>query len=223
MRICGLVILFFVMSFYTFAQNNETQGETKIQWMDLETAIEKQKQNPKIILVDMYTDWCGWCKKLEKETFNHPEIAAYINRNFHPVKFNAETTDTITYYGKTYINKRSGKRATHQLAYVISNSKKISFPSIVFIDENGKSNPIPGYLNVKNIEPILVYFAERINKSCDYDFYHKAFKTLYRPEDTVSMDTSGNVNWLSLEEALMKQTQDGKKLMFLFYSDTYQP
>ncbi|MGC9331447.1 MAG: thioredoxin family protein, partial [Bacteroidales bacterium] len=136
MRIYVLVTLFIVFSFCTFAQNSTIQQDTKIHWMDFETAIEKQKQDSKIIMVDMYTDWCGWCKKLEKETFSHPEIAAYINRNFHPVKFNAETTDTITYYGETFINKGSGNRATHQLAYVISNSKKISYPSTVFIDEN---------------------------------------------------------------------------------------
>ncbi len=223
MKFYVLVTVLFVSSFYTYAQNSNNQEKAKIQWMDLETAIEKQKEQPKTIMVDLYTDWCGWCKKLDKETFSNPEIAAYISQNFYPVKFDAETTDTINYYGKTYVNKGEGRRATHQLAYILSNSKKVSYPTTIFIDENGKPNPVPGFLNVKKIEPVLVFFSERIYKSCDYDFFHRAFKTLYRPEESISMDTSGSIRWLDLDDALTKQTQEGKKVLFLFYSDTYQP
>ncbi len=224
MRLFGLVTLLIAASFYTitFAQNAENQKQPEIQWMNIETAIEKQKQIPKTILVDMYTDWCGWCKKLDKETLSHPEIATYINQNFYPVKFDAEGKDTIKYYEKTYVNKGEGRRPTHQLALMFTNNKP-SYPSLIFIDENGKPNQVPGFLSVKKIKPILVFFAEHIYRSCDFDFFHKSFKTLYRPEDSIALDTSGQVKWLDLDEALLQQKQEEKKILLFFYSDTYQP
>ncbi|MFO7789856.1 MAG: DUF255 domain-containing protein [Bacteroidales bacterium] len=206
-----------------FAQEDDNSEEKGgIRWMDIETAIEKQKQTPKTIFVDLYTDWCGWCKKLDKETFSHPTIVNYINNHFYPVKFDAEGNDTIDFYGKTYVNKGEGRRPTHELALLFTNNKP-SYPSMIFIDENGKPNQVPGFMNVKKLEPILIFFAERVYKTCDFDFFHKAFKAVYRSGDSINVDTSGSIKWEGFDEALMNQTKDGKKLLLFFYSDTYQP
>ncbi|MGM0649474.1 MAG: thioredoxin family protein [Bacteroidota bacterium] len=219
----GLVTGLILLTVQGFAQTNDTStNKVNIQWMDMETAIEKQKQAPKTIFVDLYTDWCGWCKKMDKETFNNPDIARYINQNFYPVKFDAEGKDTIDFFGKTYVNKGEGRRPTHELALLFTNNKP-SYPSLIFIDENGKPNQVPGFMDAKKIEPILVFFAERVYKTCDFDYFHKAYKAVYRHQDSINIDTSGNINWVELDEALLKQTQDEKKILFFFYSDSYQP
>src|SRR6056297_3651378 len=165
-------------------------GSAQVQWMDMETALEMQKEQPRTIFVDLYTDWCGWCKKLDKETFSNPTIANYLNTHFYPVKFDAEGNDTIDFHGKTYTNKGKGRRPTHELALLLTNNKP-SYPSMVFIDEDGKPNKISGYMDVQKLEPILVYFAERIYKTCPYKNYHNAFKALYRPKDSVNIDLTG--------------------------------
>jgi thioredoxin-related protein len=199
----------------------KSESSVQVQWMDMETALEMQKEQPRTIFVDLYTDWCGWCKKLDKETFSNPNIANYLNTHFYPVKFDAEGSDTINFHGKTYTNKGKGRRPTHELALLLTNNKP-SYPSMVFIDEDGKPNKISGFMNPKKLEPILVYFAERVYKTCPYKNYHEAFKVLYRPKDSVNADLTGQIKWQTLNDAMAQQLNDGKKVLIFFYSDVYQ-
>ena len=67
------------------------QNEAQIKWMTFEQMQEAQKKQPRKVIIDMYTDWCGWCKRMDKNTFEHPVIAAYMNENFYAIKFNAES------------------------------------------------------------------------------------------------------------------------------------
>ena len=62
----------------------------EVNWLTLNEAFEAQKIQPKKILIDVYTVWCGPCKLLDKNTFGHPGVAEFINDHFYPVKFNAE-------------------------------------------------------------------------------------------------------------------------------------
>ncbi len=54
-----------------FAQNaNEGQLVSKtVRWLSWEEAIELSKEDPRKIVIDVYTEWCGWCKKMDKTTF----------------------------------------------------------------------------------------------------------------------------------------------------------
>lgn len=91
--------LFFIVFSLSFA----AKAQDQIQWMKFEDAIAENAKNPKMILVDVYTDWCGWCKKMDKETFTDPKVIEYINSKFYAVKMNAEDTKrTFEFMGKTY-------------------------------------------------------------------------------------------------------------------------
>ncbi len=65
-------------------------GQGNVQWITWEEAMELSKTEPRKIVVDVYTDWCGWCKKMDKATFQDEEIVEYINENYYAIKFNAE-------------------------------------------------------------------------------------------------------------------------------------
>ena len=140
-----------------------TSGEKSlVKWMTLQEALEKQKTQPKKIFMDVYTDWCGWCKHMMKTTFSNPSIAGYINQNYYPVRFNAETHDTIEYKGKEYYNTGAGKRSAHQLALKFTNNRP-SYPTIVYFDEMGNViSPVPGYMDTHKIESYLVFFTENV-------------------------------------------------------------
>ncbi len=78
------------------------KAQDQIQWMKFEEAIAANTKQPKMILVDVYTDWCGWCKKMDKETFTNPKVIAHLKQNFYAVKLNAENTQRkFEFMGKT--------------------------------------------------------------------------------------------------------------------------
>ena len=82
-----LLVVFCLSGFWIHAQ--------AIEWMTFGEAIEAQRKNPKKIIIDVYTDWCGPCKLMDKKTFQNPDVAAYISKHFYAVKFNAEGEEII--------------------------------------------------------------------------------------------------------------------------------
>ena len=137
----------------------------KVKWYSFEEAVELNKTKPKKILIDVYTDWCGWCKKMDQNTFSHPVIAEYINKNFYAVKFDAESKEAIKFKEITYTNKGTGTRSTHELAVALLNGR-MSYPSIAYMDENNQLiTAIPGYYDAQKIEPLLNFISKGLYKT----------------------------------------------------------
>lgn len=137
-------------------------AQEKIQWMDFEEAVSACAKNPKKIFVDVYTDWCGWCKRMDQTTFADPAVAKYMNENYYAVKFNAERTDTVTFNGYDYVFVvgPDGKKGIHQLAAAMLQNK-LSYPSyVLFNEELQLLQVIPGYQKTEAFLPILHYFGE---------------------------------------------------------------
>jgi len=136
-----------------------------IKWMTWDEAVAAAKKQPKPIFVDTYTDWCGWCKTMDRNTFAHPVIAKYMNEHYYAVKLNAEMKDTINFNGYTFVNPNpTAKRSTHQLAASLLDNK-MSYPSFVFLNSNFERMHIqPGYLGPTDFEKVIRYFAEAVPK-----------------------------------------------------------
>ena len=63
----------------------------QVEWKTIEQAAKTDtKSNAKLYFVDFYTSWCGWCKKMDRETFSNPVVAKILNTYYIPVKFDAE-------------------------------------------------------------------------------------------------------------------------------------
>ena len=148
-----------------------------IEWHSFEDAYKLNKKKPKRIFVDVYTDWCGWCKKMDKETFQDPEIAKYMQKNFYCVKLDAETKDTIVIDTVKFVNRNpKGRGGNNQLAVELLRGK-MSYPSYVFLnEENNWLTVVPGYQTAADFAPILHYFGEDAYKSMKWDEYMEAFR-----------------------------------------------
>ena len=133
----------------------------KINWMTFQEAVELNKTAPKKIFIDVYTDWCGWCKRMDQTTFINKEVVDYMNENYYAVKLDAEMSDTIVFGGYTYINEggMNGRKGTHQLAAALLQGR-LSYPSYVFMNEKNQLLTVaPGYMESKDFMPILKYFG----------------------------------------------------------------
>jgi thioredoxin-related protein len=152
--------------------NKETINTKEIQWLTLEELQVKMKAKPKKVLMDVYTDWCGWCKVMDKKTFSNPDVIKYVNEKYYAVKFNAEQKDTVHFMGNKYGPEGRANRFAIELL-----RGKLSYPTIVIMEENFQSpQPIPGYQDVKNIEMILKYMGENIYKTTTWEAYSQSAK-----------------------------------------------
>ena len=150
---------------------------TKVNWISIEEAEKLNREQPRKIMVDVYTDWCGWCKKMDKETFGHPVIASFINENYYAVKLNAEGKKEITFNGTTYKFVVQGTRGYHELAAGLL-SGKMSYPSIAYLNEDLQLlGAVPGYMTPVSIEPLLNYIAENKFTSQSLEDYQKNFQS----------------------------------------------
>ncbi len=125
---------FFILSFSIPIEDKVTDGHD-IQWMTWSEAVIANKQSKRKILVDVYTDWCGWCKVMDTKTFTDNRVVNYVNKHFYAVKLNAEQKQSITWDGHEFRWVEQGRNGVHTLAYALLNGE-MSFPSCVFLDEN---------------------------------------------------------------------------------------
>ena len=147
----------------------DEKSKSELSWISFEKAVELQQKNPKKIVLDIYTDWCGWCKKMDKNTYTDPEVIKILNEKYYFVKLNAEQKEDIVYKDKTFKFKQEYK--AHELAVSLLNGK-MSYPSTVFLDENMSIlTVVPGYLTPKDLNPILKYFGEDIYRTMNWEEY----------------------------------------------------
>ncbi|SHJ90342.1 Thioredoxin-related protein [Maribacter aquivivus] len=145
----------------------------EVNWISWEEAAEltATDTNPKKVFIDVYTDWCGWCKKMDKDTFQNPEVAAYMAENYYMVKFDGEGKDPIEYKGKTYKFVPSGRKGYHEFAAALMQGR-LSYPTTIFLDEElNMLSPIPGYQKPEPFLEIARYFGSDIYKEKDWKAY----------------------------------------------------
>lgn len=147
----------------------------RIHWMSFEEAVKRNEGYPKKkVFIDVYTDWCGWCKKMDAETFADSAVADYMNRTFWCVKLNAERQDTVEYAGRKWVSTQPGQaRAPHQLAAALLQGR-MSYPSYVILDENNnKLTSLAGYQQAENFLLVLRYFGENQHFQMPWEDFRK--------------------------------------------------
>jgi thioredoxin-related protein len=154
-------VFFFFLSF-GISIAGFSQTESGIQWMSMEEAEAACRKKPRKIFVDVYTDWCGWCKKMDKSTFRDSLVMKLAGEKFYAVKLNAEGRDNIIFREKVF-HFNEGMRANELAVMLLSG--EMSYPSIVFMDE--KLQPIQthgGYADPGQFLTMLRYFSENAYK-----------------------------------------------------------
>ncbi|WP_299113455.1 thioredoxin fold domain-containing protein [uncultured Winogradskyella sp.] len=162
----------------------------EINWVTFEEAVALQKKNPKKIMMDVYTNWCGPCKMLDRNTFKNKDVVKYVNDNYYAVKFNAEGNKEVTYKENVFKNpsydpaKANRRNSSHEFARFL---QVRAYPTIAFFDEELQLiAPITGYQKPQQLELYLKLFKDDKYKTMTsqeaFNEYYKAFKPTFGQE-----------------------------------------
>jgi len=212
-----LLMVFISLKINVMAQ--VTEGTSPIKWYTFNQAQELNKKQPRTLFIDVYTDWCGWCKYMMSTTFTDPNIANYINNNFYPVRFDAEGHDTIKYRDTLYFNK--GKN--HDFAIKLLDGR-LSYPTIVYLDPDFNKLVVPGAMKAQEIEPLLIFFGEGVNKTktSSIEDFKTNFEKTFQKSDTLKVTKDSiSVKWYSFEEAVKLNAAKPKKILIDMYIPWY--
>ncbi len=172
-----LVVLLFsflliIAPILSIAQESEVKAvkskgkAEEIKWLSYDEAIKLSAKKPRKIFIDVYTDWCGWCKRMDKTTMQDAKVIAYMNKKYYAVKLNAESGKKLEYKGKTMTEQ--------ELASQIFQAN--SFPTTVYLDESQNLlQPLAGYLEADVLSKILHFFGDDYYKNISWEDFQASY------------------------------------------------
>lgn len=159
-------------------KTEKTPKKNEIDWISFDEAEKRMQKEPRKVWIDVYTEWCGWCKVLDKKVFSHPEVIKYINTKYYAIKFDAERQDSFAFAGKKWGFMPEYK--ANGLAVQLMGGQ-MSYPTSIFMEENFQNPaPIPGYHPVPEMEGILKFLGEGVYKNTKYEDYMKTFTPAWK-------------------------------------------
>ncbi len=177
----------FVLSVLLLASSASlfSQGAA-IQWISVNDLEAAQAKEPRKVMIDVYTKWCGPCKMMMRNTFTNADVISYINENFYAVKFDAEGPDPVEFKGKTFSNpshvpNKPGRNGVHELSRAF---QVRAYPTIVYLDEELEMiAPISGYKSPQQLELYLRFFDEAWAAGTsqeEWDAFQQAFTPTFQ-------------------------------------------
>jgi thioredoxin-related protein len=157
------------------SENPMVKDNKEIHWLTWDQMQEAMKKTPKKVFVDVYTDWCGWCKRMDASTFQDSTVIEYMNKNYYCIKYNAEHTETIKLKGTEYKFVREGRQGYHELAKYLLQGR-FSYPTGVYLNETlDLLGPVPGYQDAKMMDKILHFFGDGYYLKMDWTNFEKTY------------------------------------------------
>ena len=158
----------------------EATNSNKINWLSWEEMVKLNEKNPKKIFIDFYTAWCGWCKVMDRNTFEDSIVTTLMVNDFYCVKFDAERKDTIQFLGKAWPWVPGGRGGYHSLAaYFMQN--QLSYPTFCVLTSKFELiSPLKGYIAPPQFEPIISYLGKDLwipSKNKNLETYKQEYKT----------------------------------------------
>ncbi len=144
-----------------------------VKWQSFAQAEKLSKETGKPIFVSAYTTWCQSCRVADSTNYRSKIIADMLNTNFIPVKFDAASTESVTFFGNTF--KPGGQFQPHEF---VKTYMKTSYqmPTLLFINSAGQQiTEIHGFIPPAPMETILSFFAAKAYETQKYDDYRKIF------------------------------------------------
>ena len=136
----------------------------QLRWFELEEALSEARSRKKPLLVDVYTNWCGWCRRMDRDTYAAPDVRTYLGQAFVPVRLNAEDTKKHVVY--------EGDKVTY--AEFASGFGVSGYPTTLFLSQDGALiTKVPGYVNAPRFLQVLRFIGDGHYKNKSWDAYQQ--------------------------------------------------
>ncbi len=135
------------------------------EWKHWNEGMEAARRNGRPVLVDVYTDWCGWCERMDAEVYSKPDVSSYLAAHFVTVRLNAESGELTSYQGRNY--------SARSLASAFDVS---GYPTTIFFGTDGEHLVnVPGYLPRDRFMLLLRFIGDgHLARNESWDDYVKA-------------------------------------------------
>ncbi len=165
----------FILTLVVFSNTAfNLSSSAQIKWMTAGEITAAYAKEPRPILIDLYTDWCGWCKRMDKATYADPRVVAYINTKYYAMKYNAESKQPVEFNNRKFAFVPE-YRANEFAVYLTGG--KLQYPTTVFLSSpSAPPAPLAGYLVPKDIEGPLKFFGEKQQSKMTYPNFMKSLK-----------------------------------------------
>ena len=145
------------------ARTGKDTAKAELKWKPFEAAFDKARGDDKKVLLDVYTDWCVWCKRLDSNVYTDQRVVSYLGKHYVVVKMNAEDTTNVTYKTRTSTKV--------ELAHAFGVR---GYPTIIFFDSKGEAiTSIPGYVDANRFLAVAKFIGEDYYKKMTWDNYQK--------------------------------------------------
>ncbi|MCX8057186.1 MAG: thioredoxin fold domain-containing protein [Ignavibacteria bacterium] len=164
--ILSIALILIISYFALTANGNSNNSNDKAKGKSFEEILKLAKKDNKKVLINVYADWCSWCKKMEKDTYPDSEVQKELNRNYYLYRLNGESKETIEYDGRKWT------KAELTAAFGIR-----GFPATIFLNSNSKPiTVLPGYVDAKTFASILKYIGDDLYTKMTFEEFMKGKK-----------------------------------------------
>ncbi|MDZ7344684.1 MAG: thioredoxin fold domain-containing protein [candidate division KSB1 bacterium] len=139
--------------------SDDKPKKEQIAWLSFEQGLAVSKKEKKMLVVDFYTDWCGWCKVMDRETYGNASVIKFAREKLVFVKVNAESDAKTKFRDREYTYRELAR------AFGVT-----GYPATAFIDSSGDViTLVPGYVPPDKFLPVLEYLEGGHYKNMKFD------------------------------------------------------
>jgi len=150
-----------VLNFINMGCKMNNGADESLKWTNITDGMKQASTAKKKMLVDVYTDWCGWCKKMEKDTYGDDCVKNYLAQNYVLIRLNAESDSKETV----------GNEEVTQ-ADIASAFRVDGYPTTVFLTADGQRiTSVPGYMKPAEFLQVLKYIGENYYEKMNFQDY----------------------------------------------------
>jgi thioredoxin-related protein len=161
----------------TYIFSASLSAQEAVNWQPIQQAETLARKLHRKVLIEIYTPWSEGFKELERSVLAQPQVAKYLNDNFVTIKFDAETREEVNFQDHNYKFVTQSGVGFNELAAELLRGQ-MSYPTFVFLDENGNLIQTIQYRTPEHFEMIITYFGSDNHKKMPWKKYEKVFLPL---------------------------------------------